>query len=81
MPDGELDDFIQRTVERVCPAPLVVSDTALRQLRPVFEELLELRVAVEDIAMLYDAAWQEQELWRSVGDAICAARAKLKGGA
>lgn len=51
MPVGDLDGFIDQTVDRVCPAPLVVSETALRQLRPVFEELLRTRVALEDIVM------------------------------
>lgn len=53
MSDVDLDDFIGRTVQRTCPAPRVVSDTALRQLRPVFEELLKVRVALEDVIERY----------------------------
>lgn len=40
-PMETLDEFIDRKVEQYVPAPLCVSETALRQLKPVFLELHE----------------------------------------
>jgi hypothetical protein len=36
-----LDDYIAEKVQQVAPHPLVVSETALLQLRPLFAELME----------------------------------------
>lgn len=49
-----LDDFIARKVKSVCPPPNVVSDTALEQLRPVFDEYLQVRTALMDILTAYN---------------------------
>jgi len=72
MTSADLDDWIEGKVEQYVPAPLVVSETALNQLRPVFAELLEIRVALEDIIVMY-----EQNPSR-VGEMIDAAHVKLR---
>ena len=42
-PASDLDEFIYLKVQECCPPPMVVSDTAVRQLRPVFRELWAAR--------------------------------------
>jgi hypothetical protein len=73
---GDLDAFIDRKVQQYCPAPRCVSDTALRQLRRMFEELLRVRVALEDVLESYDAMPEDVE--PSIADAIERGRKALR---
>jgi len=51
--EEDVDREIQDILKRVIPEGTVVSEVALIQLREVFKEYLQMRMAMEDIIVAY----------------------------
>ncbi len=50
---SNLDDRIQAEVNRIAPPPLCVAVEAIVQMRPVFEELFQLRERVAESEIIF----------------------------